>query len=272
MTKGPHSGIPLHIVENSLRRHYCPFTIDGAACNDDYPDVDVLLTVLASWSPDPVPTLSLLVGAAGYLWAVRRAERRHPGRPWPRRRTASFLTALALLTVVIIGPIGSYDDTFFWAHMVQHNVIMMVAAPLLLLGAPVLLLLQACSPATRRAWIVPVLRSRAVTVLSNPVLTWLLFAGTLLGTHFTGFYDYALTHPAVHDYVEHPLYLTVALLYFYPLIGANPVPHGPAPLVKVVSLVLQMAPESMTGFFIYSASGVLYTFYLTTDRPFGPGP
>jgi putative membrane protein len=156
--------------------------------------------------------------------------------------------------------------------MVAHIVIMMVVAPLLLLGAPVLLVLEATSKRTRRRWIVPILRSRVVRVATNPVLTWLLFAGTLMGVHFTPFYNYALTHPAVHMFVEHPLYLTVALLYFYPLVGANPVPHGPSPLVKAVSLVLQMAPDSATGFFIYVASGVLYPAYLAEPRPFGPEP
>ena len=115
------------------------------------------------------------------------------------------------------------------------------------------------------------LRSRPVRLLTNPVLTWVLFAGALIGTHFTPFYNYALTHPVVHDYVEHPLYLGVALLYFYPLVGANPFPHGPPPLAKVVSLVLMMAPEALTGFFIYTARSVLYPAY-AVSRPFGLAP
>ena len=94
----------------------------------------------------------------------------------------------------------------------------------------------------------------------------------MIGTHFTPFYSYALAHEAFHSYVEHPLYLGAGLLYFYPLVGANPVPHGPSPLVKIVSLVLQMVPETMTGFFLYTAPRVLYPAYATVDRPFGPGP
>lgn len=48
-----------------------------------------------------------------------------------------------------------------------------------------------------------------------------LFAGVLLGTHFSPFYDYALRHPDVHEFIEHPLYLGVALLYYYPLLDAQ---------------------------------------------------
>ena len=227
---------------------------------------------LGTWAFDPLLAVNVLIAAVGYLWAVRRVRDRRPGRPWPRRRTACFLTGLALLVLVLIGPVGAYDDTFFWAHMVQHIMIMMVIAPLLLFGAPVLLVLDAASRQTRRQWLVPVLRSRAVGVLTNPILTWLLFAATLIGVHFTPFYNYAITHPWAHVYVEHPLYLTVAVLYFYPLVGANPVPHGPSPLVKAISLLLMMAPESMTGFFIYVARHVLYPAYEAGPRPFGPGP
>jgi putative copper resistance protein D len=177
------------------------------------------------------------------------------------------VAALALAAVVVDGPFGVYDSVLFWAHMVQHIVLMMVVAPMLLLGAPVLLGLQVSSRAARRRWILPLLRSRAARWLSNPVVTWLLFTGTLLGTHFTPFYNYAVTHEAVHRYLEHPLYLTAGLLYFYPLVGANPVPHGPRPLAKVVSLVLMMAPETMTGFFIYTAPQLLYPAYAGIERP-----
>ncbi len=229
-------------------------------------------TFLGTWAWEPVPTAGTLVAATVYVWGARQVPIRRPGLVWPARRTASFLTGLALLAFVLVGPVGAYDDVFFWAHMVQHIAIMMVIAPLLLLGAPVLLALEVCSRRTRRRWLVPALRSRAVRVLTNPLLTWVLFAATLLGAHFTPFYNYAVTHPAVHAYVEHPLYLTVALLYFYPLVGANPVPHGPPPLGKAVSLVLQMGPESMTGFFIYTAGVVLYPAYTTAVRPFGPDP
>lgn len=225
---------------------------------------------LGSWDPQPVPILAATLTAALYAWGARRVI--GGGRAWPGRRSVAFGAGLALWLLVIVGPFGALDDTFFWAHMVQHLVTMMVVAPLLLLGAPVLLLLQVLSRPARRRWVVPVLRSPALRFLTRPVVTWVLFAGALVATHFTGFYDAALENPALHEFVEHPLYLGVALLYFYPLVGANPVPHGPTPLVKVVSLVLMMLPESMTGFFIYVSRHVLYPAYAAAERPFGPGP
>ncbi len=235
------------------------------------PRVHEAVWFLSQWAIAPAPTVALVLGELAYVSAVRRVGRRYPATSWPRSRTWCFLAGLGLIFLVVDGPVGALDSTFFWAHMVQHMTIMMVAAPLLLMGAPVLLALRV-SPRPRRRPLVAVLRSRPVRVLTNPFLTWGLFAATMLGTHFTPFYNYALTHPVVHDYVEHPLYLTVALVYFYPLVGDNPLPHGPSPLAKVVSLIAQMGPESMTGFFLYTAPTVLYPAYETSYRPTGPGP
>ncbi len=223
---------------------------------------------LGTWDLAWQPVGLLVVTAAAYAWAV--AHVRAAGRHWETGRLVAFVTGLALVAVVIVGPVGAFDDDFMWAHMVQHIVLMMVAAPLLVLGAPVLLLLVACPPGPRRRYVVPVLRSRVVRWLTLPTVGWVLYVGTVVGAHFSPFYNYALTHPLVHDYVEHSLFLTVALVYYYPLVGANPVPHGPAPLAKIVSLFLQMGPMALTGFFIYSARSVLYPAYLDAERPFGP--
>jgi len=225
-----------------------------------------------TWAVDPIPTAAVLAAAGTYLWGVTALPHRRPGRTWPRRRTASFLAGLTLALLVVIGPIGAFDRTFFWSHMVQHIALMMVIPPLLLLGAPVLLALEVARPATRKRWMVPVLRSRTVRWLTDPIVTWVLFATVLIGTHFSPFYQFALTHEWVHRFVEHPLYFTVGLLYFYPLIGSNPVPHGPPPIAKVASLVLMMVPETMTGFFLYSSTHVFYPWYAQALRPWGLAP
>jgi putative copper resistance protein D len=156
--------------------------------------------------------------------------------------------------------------------MVQHIVLMMLAAPLLLLGSPVLLILRVSSRGFRRRYVVPVLRSHAVAWLTHPVVSWLLFAGVLTGTHFSPFFNYALRHPLVHDYVEHPLYLGVALLFYYPLLAGNPAPVRLSPAGRSISLFLMMAPETMTGFFIYASRYLLYPYYGTVPRSFGPNP
>src|SRR6202035_95018 len=116
------------------------------------------------------PGFAIIVTAAAYVAAGVTVSRRNPGRPWPAGRTASFLGALLLAWIVILGPVGAWDDTFFWSHMLQHIALTMIIAPLLLIGRPVLLLLRVASPEARRRVLVPVLRSRTVRVLTDPVL------------------------------------------------------------------------------------------------------
>jgi cytochrome c oxidase assembly factor CtaG len=226
--------------------------------------------LLGHWQFDPVPVLAVIAALIGYLLAVLVVGQRHPSQPWPRRHTVAFCGGLLCIALVTVGPIGAYDDTFFWAHMTQHIVLMMLAAPLLLLGEPVLLLLRVSSRSFRRRIVIPVLHSRVVRVLTNPVVTWVLFASVLVGTHFTGFYEYALEHDAVHVYVEHPIYLVAGLLYYYPLLGSSPGGAALPPFAKVVSQFLMMLPETMTGFALYMTGAVMYPYYESVVRPWGP--
>ena len=241
------------------------------SCAASIHNVEHWLSFLGAWTFDPVLGGSLAVAAVLYAWGAWSVSSRHPDSPWAGRKTACFQSAIALLWVSLQGPIGVYDDTFFWAHMVQHVVMVMVAAPLLVLGAPVLLILRVSSPQIRRRWVVPVLRSRVAYALTNPVTTWLLLAVVIVGEHFTPFYEFALEHEGVHRFVEHPLFLGAALLYFYPLLPGNLTTRRVSPAVRMVSLSLMMVPETMTGFFIYASPFVMYPFYSHVYRAFGPG-
>lgn len=212
---------------------------------------------------------NLLAAAAAYGVGMRMAHQRS-GRRWPVRRWACFYLAIALLALVTLGPMGAWAHTFFWVHMTQHLVITMAAAPLLVVGGPLSLAVAASGPATR-ARIEEVLRARWVGWVTNPVVTWLLFAGLLLGVHFSPFYDWALENHGVMVAVEEPAFLLVALLYYQPLIGDNPLPSRPSYGLRLVSLGLMMVPEAVVGAVIYFASVVLYQGY-ATPRPWGLSP
>jgi cytochrome c oxidase assembly factor CtaG len=220
---------------------------------------DAVGTFLGSWSLDAFVLVNLVLTSGWYLWAARRAAVH-----WPVSSTACFLAGIALLATAYLGPLPTWSHTFFWAHMTQHLLVMMAAAPLLVLGNPVTLAFAASSDATRRQLIVPVLRSRAMRILTNPYLTWLLFASVLLGAHFSPFYNWALENHDVDSSIEQPLFLVAALLYFFPLIGSNLQPRRPTHAFRLVSLALMMVPEAITGAVIYFSSVVLYASF---DRP-----
>ena len=91
---------------------------------------------LAGWRPP-----------LAYLWAVRQVTRRHRSNPPPAWRTAAFLGGMAAIVVALCSPIEAYEGQLFSVHMVQHMLLELVAAPLILLGAPVTLTLRVASPA-----------------------------------------------------------------------------------------------------------------------------
>jgi putative copper resistance protein D len=108
--------------------------------------------------------------------------------------------------------------------------------------------------------------------LTNPYLTWLLFAGVLVGTHFSPFYNITLQHDVTHVFIEQPLYLGAALLYYFPLMGSNLTPRRIPAALRVASLALMMIPEIIVGFVIYASPVVLYSAYVEVERPFGLDP
>lgn len=230
-----------------------------------------LAMVLTGWSFDIEVWLPIGLAAWGYLVLVRSVDRAHPDNPVPRRRTWSWMSGLGVLLVATQSVIGAYDTTLFTVHMTQHLLLTMVAAPLLLLGAPVTLLLRAASPEVRTRWILPVLHSRVVRAVSNPVVAWTLFAAVLWMSHFSPLFDAALEDPLVHE-LEHLLYLAAALLFWWPVVGVDPAPRRLSHPMRVGYLIVGMPFSSFLGLAIFSATTVLYRHYATLVRDWGQPP
>ena len=169
--------------------------------------------------------------------------------------------------IALTSPIEAYEGQLFSVHMLQHMLIELVAAPLLLLGAPATLALRAASPSVRRR-LLAILHSRAVAVLSFPLLAWVLFAAVNWGWHFSSLYDQALENPWLHN-MQHATFLGAALLFWWPVVGADParwrLPH-PA---RLFYLFLAMPQNSFLGIALMSAPPSLYP--TTTSRTSATG-
>jgi len=196
---------------------------------------------------------------------------RHPANRVPRWRTWSWMTGLAVIVLALASPIESYDTTLFSVHMIQHLLLVMVAAPLLVLAAPVTLLLRVSSPAARHRWLLPALHSRVMRVLSAPVVTWGLFAGTMWVAHFSPLFEAALEDGMLHR-LEHALFLGTALLFWWPVVGADPSPHRLGHPGRLLYLALGMPLSSFLGLVIFSATTILYPHYATLERDWGMSP
>jgi len=202
--------------------------------------------------------VAILATAAAYAVTDGRV-RRLRGR-LPRRRAATaFFAGSAVLLVALTGPLDAAVATSFSAHMVQHLLITMVAAPLLLLGAPLTLALVAWPGAPRRAML-GALRSRPARLLTQPVVAWALFFGVLWGVHLTGFYDAALRNPGTHA-LEHIALLTTALLFWMPIVRADPSPSTLSYPARILYLFVAMPAMAFLGLVLVSARDPLYATY-----------
>ena len=187
----------------------------------------------------------LLLAAAAYLWAVRRVRR------WPAVRTWAFLAGLGALAVALVALDGAADRRLS-AHMVQHLVLVFAAAPLLVLGSPVALGLRATGAPARRALRMP--------WIAHPAVGWAALSAVMALTHFTGIYELALEHPLVHV-AEHVAYLAAAVLFWRPVLGADPVPHRPGVVGRLLYLMLAAGPLAVVGVAMQASTRPWYGAY-----------
>jgi putative membrane protein len=227
-------------------------------------------SVLLSWRFDPLVVLPLLLVGALYAWAVRRVDAAHPTNRQPRHRTWLFMAGLASIGIALASPIEAYEGALFSVHMVQHMLLELVAAPLLLAGGPITLTLRVASPLVRRR-LLAVLQSRLVHLVSFPVVAWVLFAAVNWGWHFSTLYDQALENQLLH-YFQHATFLGAALLFWWPAIGVDPSPWRLPHPMRLFYLFLAMPQNSFLGVALLQTTTVLYPHYVTNVRSWGPTP
>ena len=225
-------------------------------------------TLVTGWSFDIQVWLPILLAAWAWLAAVRSVDRAHSGNPVPRSRTAAWLGGLTVLIIALESPLALYDTTLFTAHMLQHLLLTLVAAPLLVLAGPITLLLRISTPEFRKRRVLPVLHSRLVSFIGHPVVAWLIFMAVMWGTHFSPLFDASLEDPTIHE-LEHALFLAAAMLFWWPVIGVDPAPHRLPHVARIGYLALGMPFSSFLGLAIFSASTVLYHHYATLQRTWG---
>lgn len=199
-------------------------------------------------------------GAALFAWLYVRGVRRTRG--WPRGRSWCAGLGLATLLVAASGPPAVYEGSLFWAHMVQHLLVTLVAAPLLAFSAPVALVLRSASPRSRDA-LLRLVHAGPVRALTHPVVSWAAFGLVMWLTHYSALYEAALHDELVHG-LEHALYLGAALLFWAPVAGLDPT-RRLAPPVRVAYLLAAIPVQSFLGLAIYSADAPLYEHYASLD-------
>ncbi len=194
--------------------------------------------LLTDWQLGP-PVATIAAAGAAYALGVGRV------RSWPRRRTAAFALGLAVLLVALQSGVHAWGERLQSVHMAQHVLLCLIAAPLLVSGAPVTLALRSLRRGGRRR-LAGLLRRRPARLAAHPATGFAALAAAMLGTHLTPLYEAAAQHPLLHD-AEHLLFLAGGLLFWAPLVAADPVPRRPGAAGRIGWLLAAMVPMGVLG-------------------------
>lgn len=216
---------------------------------------------LGLWHYDALVVVAAVTALVAYLFGIAR-YRRLRKRAWPRGRTCCFVAGIAFGLLALESPLDRAAADYFAPHMWQHLILTDVTAPLVLLGAPLLLVLSV-APARAARRIVAFFKTRVGRALAFPLFTWSAFVLSLWVLHFSGFFEAALENEPLHV-LEHTLYFTTALLFWFPIVALGPTPWARGPLsfpVRMLYVFFAMPAEGMLGFSINGARHVLYPRY-----------
>jgi cytochrome c oxidase assembly factor CtaG len=216
----------------------------------------------------------LLGGLLLAAWAYRRGQSRGPKRQVDRWRARGFTAALVALGLALLSPLDALSGALASAHMVQHLLLLLVAAPLLALSAPSSALLRGSPLPVRRAsgrW-----RRRLglahgnLGVLRHPAAVWLLSVGVLWFWHAAAPYDAALDSEPIH-LLEHVSFLVTAVLFWHVVVGVR----GAARVSNGLGILLVFAMAMQSVFLsvlLTFARTPWYSGYATTTAPWGLDP
>jgi cytochrome c oxidase assembly factor CtaG len=230
-------------------------------------DEPTFLNLALGWTFEPFVAVPLAALAVGWLVMVDRIDRRHPGSPVPVTRTVAFMAGLGTIAIALMSGIERYDTTLFSVHMVEHLLLMLVAAPLIALAAPITQVLRVASPGVRRRLLLPILRSGPVAAVSHPAVAWLTFTLVLYVSHFSPLFEAALEDRFVHD-LEHVLYITAALLFWWPVVALDPAPRRMSHPARIGYLLLQMPLSSFLAMAVLFTDAPLYAHYAALGAPY----
>jgi len=225
----------------------------------------------SSWTVPVWPTVLLLLTGLVY-WRGYREIRRSRPELFPSWRLYCFLGGLLSVWIAIASPLDTLDSLLLFVHMAQHLILMSVAPPLLLLGAPVVPLLRGLPRAVIREGLSPFFRSRSLhelaRFLTHPVFAWLAMNIAFLSWHVPQAYELALRSPGWHQ-AEHACFFITSLLFWFPVVQPWPsVSRGSRWAMLPYLMTADLINTALSAFLAFS-NRVVYPSYAAAPRIFG---
>jgi putative membrane protein len=236
-------------------------------------DTATIAYLFTRWEIPWIVTSTLALSSILYVrgWACIRRTR---PEQFGGARLAAFLGGIVALFVAVASPLDTFSESLLFMHMAQHYVLMSVAPPLIVFGAPVVPMLRGLPGWMIRRPLRPLFVSRALPdagrFLTRPRVAWLAMNAAYIGWHIPRAYEFALASENWHNF-EHACFFFTNLMFWWPVI--RPWPSCPLQSRWVLIPYLLLADLVNTGVsaFLCFSGRLLYPSYDAIPRPFGLG-
>lgn len=216
-----------------------------------------------NWTWPPLVVIALLMTALFYGLGVRKMLRRSGASNLLVLPILWFTLGWISLVIALDSPLHELGEQLFWVHMTQHEILMLVSAPLLVLGRPLIPFLWALSPPWRQR-VTNLGRAkpfRAIwTSISVPVSAWLLSAVALWVWHVPWLFDRTLSNDWIHA-AQHTTFLVTALIFWWPVMNRIPSFGYGGSLIYIFTTILH---TSVLGALLTFAPRPWYSSYVIT--------
>jgi putative membrane protein len=226
--------------------------------------------LVTRWEIPWAVTCALMVTALIYIRGWSRIRRTRPAL-FPGWRLLAFLSGIFAIFVAVASPLDTFSESLLFMHMAQHFVLMSVAPPLIVLGAPVVPMLRGLP-----RWLIRGLGplfSRGILhgagrFLTHPRVAWLAMNLAYIGWHVPRAYEFALASENWHN-VEHACFFFTSLLFWWPVIAPWPFRQNYSRWILLPYLVLADLVNTALSAFLCFSGRLLYPSYAAVPRPLG---
>jgi len=228
--------------------------------------------LFTDWDVPPAVTCALILVAIIYVIGWIRIRRTRPAQ-FPAWRLICFLGGILSLFIAVASPLDTFSESLLFMHMAQHFVLMSIAPPLVVLGAPVVPMLRGLPRGFIRKVLGPLFRTRVLhhlgRFLVEPRVAWMLMNLVYLGWHIPKAYEFALSSETWHNF-EHACFFTTSVLFWWPLIEPWPYRLKGSRWIMLPYLLSADIVNTGLSAFLCFAGRLFYPSYAEiSPRPFG---
>lgn len=228
-------------------------------------------SLLHSWVLPPFLAIAIVIAATCYLrgwWIVHCAVPML--LPW--WRAVAFLSGLGFVWLALASPVDAMNEVLLTAHMLQHMLLMMVAPPLILLGAPLVPIVRGLPGVVPRRCVRSFLNwpvaERLGRGMANPITGTLAMGLAMFVWHTPKLYEVALESEFWHG-IEHATFFLVSLIFWWPIVLPWPSRSQWPRWAMVPYLLVADLQNTVLSAIVTFSDRVLYRSYAEAPRLFG---